>query len=193
MNSNLDRGIILGEQSNSAPSWVIVCTNAVDRTEVDMLRIGYRVYLPRYRRRLSPHGADRRIATAMRPVFAGMLFAQDWRGWPQASISGEPRLMRAIRGGNPATICDGDVALMQRREREGAFDDVSYPAGLAKPPMRTDLKIGQTVTAERFGDRIVAVLEDLSENGIAIVRWALLGRENRTTIAAAELDVAVQG
>lgn len=180
----------MGEQSNTAPAWVIVQTAAAERTETDLRRTGYRVYLPRYRKALWPHGADRRINTSMRPVFRGLIFCQDWRGWPKQTIGGEPRLMLAPTG-RAAKLVDADIDLIMRRERELQYDDIKYPAGGGKPVVRDDLVIGAEVAFERFGERVIGALDELSENGKAFVRVFFLGRETRTEINADALDMVL--
>jgi hypothetical protein len=171
----------------TAPSWVIVQTNAEERTEVDLRRAGYRAYVARYRRLTSPHGADRRQLTTMRPVFPGIVFVQDWRGWPKQQIGGEPRLMLAYRGSRPATLDDRDIDLIMRKERALEYDDIRYPAG-SGPLLRDDLEFGGLVGFERFGERITGVLEELTDNGKAIVRSIFFGRDVRTTVDAETLD-----
>lgn len=169
-------------------SWMIMQSAAVERTETDARRVGYRVYVPRYRKLISPHGADRRSAVTIRPVFDGVLFVQDWRGWPKQTIGGEPRLMRAHRKGDYAKLSAGDIELMMRKEIAREYDDVKYAIGDGRPVLRDDLTIGGQVSFERFGDRVVGVLEELSENGMAFVRAHFLGREIKIAIAARELD-----
>ena len=77
------------------PFWVIVETkqSAEEVAERSLRQAGYRVYLPRYRKLLSPHGRGRQPVTSMRPLFARVLFVQDWRGWPALPISGTVGLM----------------------------------------------------------------------------------------------------
>lgn len=165
------------------PPWVIVLTKsaAEDAAERSLWAAGYRVYLPRYRRLLLPHGLTRRSASAMRPLFPGLVFAQDWRGWPKISIVGATGLMQARPG--IATLSDADVAVIMERERQGDFDMASTNG------VRGDLAIGDEVEFEAvFGAKILGVLEELTPNGKAIVAAMIFGRMVRTEVGAASLN-----
>lgn len=169
------------------PPWVIVVTKpaAEEAAERSLRQAGYRVYLPRYRRLLLPHGSGRSPSSAMRPLFARMVFVQDWRGWPKMSITGAVGLMQSRPG--TAQISDADVALIMERERAGDFD-VAAPRG--EGLLRDDLTIGDDVEFEAFGSKIIGVLEDLSPNGKAIVAALLFGRMVRTEVGAGGLRKA---
>jgi len=130
---------------DTAP-WVIVETkpHCEERVERGLRQHGYRVYLPRYRRLLTPHGSGRRDATAMRPLFSRIVFCQDWRGWPRASVTGVFGLMR-MTGGNTAKLPDSDIFVIMTRERAGEFDDVQFVVGTSRMVVRDDIASGDSV------------------------------------------------
>lgn len=148
-----------------------------------------RNYAPYYRRIV--HTRDGRPETRLTPVFSGILFVQDWRGWPKYTIRRNRGLMR--RGnGNIATISDDDIWVIMRKEREMKYDEVRFRLG-GKAVVRDDIEVGDRVTFDRLGQRVEGVLaEALSPNGLAVVRALFFGRETRTTVPAAEL-VLVEG
>jgi len=169
------------------PDWVIVETKVASEEMVERgLRLaGYRAYVPRYRKLVTPHGSSRQSALTMRPLFTRLVFAQDWRGWPETSIiSGARGLMQARPG--VARLADPDVALIMARERSGDFDDVRHPRRSGKY-IRDDIVPGDEVEIERFGRRVLAVLSELSVNGKAIVESLLFGRSVRTEVDAEAL------
>lgn len=171
-----------------SPAWVIVQTKMMTEeiTERALRQQGYRVYIPRYRRLLSPHGTLRKPTSAMRPLFPRLVFCQDWRGWPDVSIIGAVGLMQARPG--LAKLSDGDVEVIMIRERRGDFDDVRYPRGDGKPHVRDDIVPGDEVDWEAFGRRVMGVLEELTPAGKAIVQAALFdGRMVRTEVDAVVL------
>jgi hypothetical protein len=119
----------------------------------------------------------------MRPLFNRLLFAQDWRGWPDSPISGTVGLM-FLRPGAPASLSDVDVTLIMERERAGEFDEIRAAKGSGLV-MRTDIVPGDAVVIEVFGRRVLGVLEGLTEEGKAVVGAMLFaGRETRTTVDA---------
>jgi len=164
------------------PPWVIVVTkaSAEEAAERSLRQSGYRVYLPRYRKLLLPHGSTKRPDHTMRPLFGRLVFVQDWRGWPKSSIVGALGLMPARPG--VARLCDADVALIMERERLGDFDEVQLV-------VRGDLEPGDQVEFETsFGAKIMGVLEELTPQGKAIV-WAMLfDRIVRTEVGAGVLQ-----
>jgi len=172
-----------------APVWVIVQTKSMseEMTERGLRQAGYRAYFPRYRRLLSPHGGYRRPVTMMRPLFPRLVFAQDWRGWPDRPISGAVGLMPARPG--LARLVDTDVAEIMVRERRGEFDDVRHPQG-GGIQIRDDIKPGDEVDWEAFGRRVIGVLEGLSANGKAIVQSMIFDRMVRTEVEASGLRLA---
>lgn len=167
-------------EASTSPPWSIVETkcSSEELAERGLRSTGYRVYLPRYRKLLLPHGRTRQSATAMRPLFARLLFVQDWRGWPTQIVAGVVGLMRITAKGPPAKLIDDDIAKMIAKERAGAFDEVRYPLGHGITAyVRDDLEVGDKVEFEMFGERIMGELEELSADGKAVVRAMLLGRE----------------
>lgn len=177
--------------SAAVPAWTIVVTKPMqeDIAERSLRQAGYRVYLPRYRKLLLPHGRERKPTTAMRPLFSGLLFAQDWRGWPTTPVQGTIGLMQAYPG--TAKLSDIDVRIIMDRERSCEFDEVSRPNG-GGPVIRDDIEIGAEVEIEAFGSRILGVLDDLSDNGKAVVSAMVFGRSVRMTVDASALMEAVQ-
>lgn len=165
------------------PSWAIVRTlpQAEEAAERSLRQVGYRAYLPRYRKLLLPHGRDRKPATVLRPLFAGIVFAQDWRGWPQQSVTGTNGLLKVA--GNTAKLAAADVDIMRRKEWDCEFDDIKRPPS-GGVVIRDDIKPGDDCEVEMFGQRVMAVLDELSEDGKAVLRVAILGREVRTEVAA---------
>lgn len=153
------------------PPWVIVETKpgAEDIAERGLRLAGYRVYLPRYRCLVHPHGRNRSPVTVLRPIFPRLVFAQDWRGWPAMPIGCAIGLL-SFQPGIPAGLSDGDVALIMEREHNREFDQTSQ------------FTIGDAVEIDAFGSRIVGVLDALSADGKAIVSALLLGRTVRTQV-----------
>jgi hypothetical protein len=168
------------------PAWVIIETkpSAEEVAERSLRQAGYRVYLPRYRKLLSPHGRARQPVTSMRPLFSRVLFVQDWRGWPQLPISGTVGLM-LMRPQVPAKLPDEDVVLILNRERAGEFDE-ALPNG-SGVAVRNDIAPGEEVAFEAFGARIMGVLDELTSDGRAIVSALMFGRVVSTSVSAAGL------
>lgn len=171
------------------PSWVIVRsrTRCEDIVERSFQASGYRSYVPRYRALLTPHGAQRRPVAAMRPLFAGLVFVQDWRGWPKERISQVVGLMPSSRNGVPAVLSGVDIALLMERERSG-----KYEPHAPRPPangivVRADLQVGEQIEYELAGQIIEGVLRELSEAGQALIRIAMLGRDVDLPVEAADL------
>lgn len=170
--------------------WAIVQirSGSEEAAEKRFRQSGYRPYLPHYRKLISPHGRNRKPTPVMRPVFTGLLFVQDWRGWPILAIPGSMGLMPAS-GGRKAQLSDDDVAKMQAKERAEEFDK-----GLRPPTngimTRDDLAIGDTVEFEISGRQILGILEDLSPNGKAIIREMIQHIQFRNVDAGTLLLVA---
>lgn len=163
------------------PPWVIVQTKpaAEEATEQQFRAAGYRVYLPRYRKLIAPHGMGRLSASVMRPLFARLVFVQDWRGWPKLSISGASGLMQARPG--TAKLTDADVAIIMERERAGDFDMVG-PRGDGTHT-RGDLARGDQVEFEvAFGTQVIGVLDEMSPNGKALVWTVIFDRIVKTKV-----------
>lgn len=151
------------------PPWVVVVTApaAEDLAERSLRQSGYRVYLPRYRRPMWPHGTARQPQPVMRPLFTGFLFAHDWHGWPNdRRIAGTVGLMHSA--GRIVEISDRDIEIMWSAEKSGQFDEL--------PPPRT-LRVGDTVSMQVHGVEVLGVLDGLSDNGTAVVRALIFNRE----------------
>lgn len=176
------------------PLWVIatVRTMSEDIVERAFLFEGYRTYVPRYRCMLAPHGARRSATATMRPLLPGIVFVQDWRGWPKRAISGIVGLMRRGQTRNPATLSGTDIATIQQRERQGAFDRGLRPPA-AGVLLRDDLAIGERIECEIAGQEIAGILNDLTPNGKATITAIIMGRETVIHgVEAAELRAVGQ-
>lgn len=173
----------------TTPNWVIVITkpSAEEVAERNLRQAGYRVYLPRYRKLMRPHGSDRRGQPSMRPLFAGYLFVHDWHGWPDVPINGVIGLMKSA--GRNVEMVDVDIARIREREHSGAFDEAAAPRSRTK---RSDLQIGSIVEFDVFGRRVLAVLDDLTDGGKANVRGMIFNQETTWTVDAADLH-AISG
>lgn len=165
------------------PTWAIVRTipQAEEIAERSLRMAGYRAYLPRYRKLILPHGRERRPATAMRPLFAGIVFAQDWRGWPPHIPVGTNGLLRVA--GNTAKLPDQDIEIMQAKERACGFDDIKRPPS-GGVVIRDDIKPGDECEVEMFGQRVMAVLDEISDAGKAVLWGLILGQRVRITTDA---------
>ena len=163
--------------------WVVVVTkpSAEEIAERGLRQAGYRVYLPRFRKLLLPHGRTRRQVTSMRPLFSRVVFAQDWRGWPEMSIAGATGLMRS-RPSGPARLSDDDVALILQRELSGEFDEIEHARGASR--VRSDIKPGEAVEIEAFGAHVLGVLEALTSDGRALVEALLFSGRVRLSVDA---------
>lgn len=170
----------------NSPNWVICIAkpSSEELAERNLRQSGYRVYLPRYRKLLRPHGFDRRGQPIMRPLFTGYLFLSDWRGWPEIPINGISGVMRVA--GRVVELVDADVRSIRNHEDEGHFDEAPTPRSSAK---RTDLAVGDSVEFDAMGQRIMAVLDDLTDSGKAIVSGLMFGRTVKWTVDAHELRV----
>jgi hypothetical protein len=163
------------------PPWVIVETRpaAEDAAERSLRLAGYRVYLPRYRCLVHPHGRSRSAVTVLRPIFPRLVCVQDWRGWPAMPINCAIGLL-SFQAGIPAGLSDSDVALIMDRERNREFDET---------PLASRYKVGDAVEIEMLEHRIMGVLERLSPDGKATVSAMLLGRTIRTHVPVQRLHV----
>jgi hypothetical protein len=85
----------------------------------------------------------------------------------------------------PARLADTDVALIIERERAGEFDE-SAPTG-SGAAVRTDLDLGEEVELEAFGSRIMGVLDELTDDGRAIISALMFGRIMSIRVSAAGL------
>ncbi len=144
-------------------------------------RQGYEAYLPRHRRFV--RHARRHIA-ALRPLFPRYLFVaidrerMAWR--PVLSTVGVAGMVTG--GGEPMPVPHGVVALLQERERAGAFDDLS-PARRIRPGERVRLREGP------FAE-LVGRLADAPDDERVVVLLEFLGRTVRCEFAAAAIEAA---
>lgn len=172
------------------PAWAIITTRSMceDVVERGLWQSGYRAYVPRFRKVIQPHGTQRKPAATMRPVFSGLVFAQDWRGWPTQPISHVIGLMKSTRSGGLAKLSGQDVRFIMDRELAGLFDK------MARPPSngtltRDDLVVGERVEFDLSDNVMQAVLDGLSDDGRATVRSMILGRWVKTEVDADTLRV----
>lgn len=169
---------------NTSPQWVIVVTKPANEeiAERNLRQAGYRVYLPRYRKLMRPHGLERRGQPSMRPLFVGYLFVHDWHGWPDSPVNGVIGLMKSA--GRTVEMVDADVSRIREREHQGDFDEAPAPRSRIR---RADLQIGQEIEFNAHGRQIIGVLDDLTDGGKAIVRAMMFNSEISWTVDAAEL------
>lgn len=168
---------------DGTPPWVIVITKPSQEevAERAFRQAGYRVYLPRYRREVYPHGHSRKGRPSLSPLFTGYVFVHDWHGWPTEPILGTAGLMKVANVN--VTLQDGDLGLIWEREKRGAFDLLPPPNARVR-----NLNIGESVEMDVHGERIIGVLEALSDSGKAIVRSLMMfNREAKYTIPAEQL------
>lgn len=165
--------------------WVIAETEA-GRDEVaerSLRREGYRVYLPRRRVVLYPHGNNRRATAIMRVLLPGYIFVQDWRGWPKNALQGTRGTLVKF-GSQIASISALEINQFRQREDAGDFDDLL-------PGHKCDhLKIGSKVRA--FDGPFAGfdlLLSELSDNGRAIVKLMVFDRPTSVDIDARNLEV----
>lgn len=151
-------------------SWVIVTTRAASEevAEARLRQHGYRCYLPRHRNRTG----------ALVPLWPRYFFVADWRGWPQWTVPGEPRLLKV--GGYAACMWDRDIQIIRDREQAGAFDD---PMPVTRGGKRTDIGPGDAVELDLLGERLNAVLERLTDSGKAVVRVLMFERQTTLTVS----------
>lgn len=163
------------------PSWAIVRTRhrCEDIVAQGFLNAGYRAYLPRGRVLVLPHGLQRKPAAVMRAIFAGLVFVQDWRGWPQERISQVIGLMPGMRSGRYASLCGADIAALMEGERLGEYDGGIAPKG--------DLRVGQKAQIEIFGEVIGGAIKRLTPAGRATLRASVMGREVDIQVDTSEL------
>lgn len=168
------------------PSWAIVRTRSrcEDIVERGLREAGYRAYVPRFRVLTYPHGMQRKPAATMRPLFSGLVFVQDWRGWPKERISHVVGMMKSPAGAH-ATISGSDIAILMDCERLGKYEPHA-PRPPANGVVVPHLAVGQQVEYDLFGTAIRAVIDDLSPNGRATIAAIFFDR-------VTNLDVDVTG
>jgi transcriptional antiterminator RfaH len=147
----------------------------------NLVRQGYRVYLPRCRVRVSH--ARRRII-ALRPLFPRYLFAgfdrsqKPWR--PIRSTHGVSDVVRV--GDEPIAVPDAVIDALRQQEQAGTFDRVTA---------RQSFRVGDLVrvTEGAFGEMIGRLVE-LRDRDQVVVLLELLGRIVRAHLDAAALQAA---
>ena len=164
-------------------SWYAVHTQTHAETKAleNLLRQGYRAYLPRCRTWVS-HARRRQLA--LRPLFPRYLFAavdepaMRWR--PILSTFGVSDVIRA--GERPAPVPGEIVEAIRSREEAGTFDRLD--------PRRT-LRPGELirVTAGAFADMIGRLVE-LHDNDRVIVLLDLLGRTVPAQLTGTMIEAA---
>jgi transcriptional antiterminator RfaH len=164
-------------------SWYAVHTqtHAEAKALENLLRQGYRAYLPRCRTWVS-HARRRQLA--LRPLFPRYLFAgvdepgMRWR--PILSTFGVSDVVRA--GDRPAPVPSEVVEAIRTCEQEGAYDGLG---------MRHRLRPGELVrvTAGAFAD-MVGRLVELHDNDRVIVLLELLGRTVRAQFTGNMIETA---
>jgi transcriptional antiterminator RfaH len=174
---------LAARKGRAMTSWYAVHTqvHAEAKALENLLRQGYRAYLPRCRTWIS-HARRRQLA--LRPLFPRYLFAavdepaKRWR--PILSTFGVSDVVRA--GDRPAQVPGEVVEAIQACEQEGAFDGLDP---------RERLRPGELVrvTAGAFGD-MVGRLVELHDNDRVIVLLELLGRPVRAELAGNMIGAA---
>jgi transcriptional antiterminator RfaH len=163
--------------------WYAVYTRPrAETTALDnLLRQGYRAYLPCYRAVIS-HA--RRRQTVSRPLFPRYLFAgldraaMRWR--PILSTIGVSGVVRT--GEEPAPVPDGLVAALRAQEAAGEFNRLAAQRGL---------RVGELVrvTTGAFRETVGQLLE-LRDPDRVVVLLEMLGRKVRTQIDSAAVEAA---
>jgi transcriptional antiterminator RfaH len=156
-------------------------THAEAKAVGNLLRQGYRAYLPRCRVWIS-HARRRQLVS--RPLFPRYLFAgvdepaMRWR--PILSTFGVSDLVRA--GDRPAPVRDEIVEAIRAREQDGAYDGLDP---------RRRLQPGDLVriTAGAFAD-VAGRLLELHDDDRVIVLLELLGRTVRAQLAGNMIEAA---
>jgi transcriptional antiterminator RfaH len=164
-------------------SWYAVHTHphAEAKALDNLLRQGYRAYLPRCRTYVS-HARRRRLV--LRPLFPRYLFAgldrAEMRWRPILSTFGVSAVVRA--GDRPASVPSEIVAAIREREQQGAFDRLD---------LRQTLRPGELVrvTAGAFEDMIGRLVE-LHDRDRVVVLLELLGRTVRAQLGAGAVEAA---
>jgi transcriptional antiterminator RfaH len=153
-------------------------TKALD----NLLRQGYRAYLPRCRTWVS-HARRRQLS--LRPLFPRYLFAgadgatMRWR--PILSTFGVSDVVSA--GDRPAVVPGDVVAAIRAREEQGAFDGLDLRRRLPRPGELV------RVTAGAFEDMIGRLVE-LRDQDRVVVLLDLMGRAVRAQFAAEAIEAA---
>jgi transcriptional antiterminator RfaH len=166
-----------------ADVWYAVYTRprAEDTALDNLLRQGYRAYLPRYRTAVS-HARRRQMVS--RPLFPRYLFAgvdrasMPWR--PILSTIGVSGMVRA--GEAPVPVPDGLLVALRAQEAAGLFDRIGG---------RRPLNVGELVRVSvgAFRD-MVGQLVELRDQDRIVVLLELLGRQVRAGLESAAVEAA---
>jgi len=151
-----------------APAWVVVIAHVGTEESVErgLRNAGYRVRLPMRRELRWPHGTGRAPRAVLAPAWPGYVFVQDWRGWPQETVTGAIGLMR--RDGFNVELPTADILEFDAWEAAGVFDDARLPQ--LRRRCRVDLAVGDTVSFHVAGRIAQGRIERLSRSGQAFVR-----------------------
>jgi transcriptional antiterminator NusG len=87
--------------------------------------IGFRAYLPMYRKRLHPNGRLKPSAIALRPLFRGYVFVDLDRNADWSEILGTVGVSGILRKPDRAVACIPDLVIeaIKLKEARGEFDD----------------------------------------------------------------------
>lgn len=166
----------------SAHQWFVVQTqpNSERRATAHLLRQGFEVYLPRYRKRRSHAG---RVDMVAAPLFPRYLFvaidldAQQWRAI--RSTFGVAQLI--CHGDRPAALAGEIIADLRRREDEGGLVRLDHHT--FKPGERV------RVVGGAFSDHL-GVFETRSDSERVAVLLDLLGRKVRVVMNIDVIEAA---
>ena len=187
--------------------WTAVMVRAQREDDVDeaLTRVGYDVFLPRYKKRLAGVRVD--LATGWRirtrglgaiierPLFPTYTFVHLRAGLRVRPILVTPGVVRILchpADANgyeaPKILRDAIIDELRTRVEAGDFDQVPRPA-LAKPTRRLDIKRGDQV---RTVQGVVGELIDLDDCGRAQVLQRWFNAERLVRVAdARDLRIAV--
>jgi transcriptional antiterminator RfaH len=163
--------------------WYAVYTRPrAERTALEnLLRQGYRAYLPCYRAAVS-HARQRR--NVLRPMFPRYLFVcidgASTRWHPILSTLGVTGIVRA--GADPVPVSPEIVATLREHEAAGEFDRLA-----TRPPLRPGALM--RVATGAF-EELVGQLLKLRDQGRVVALLEVLGRKVRTQLYAATSEVA---
>lgn len=164
-------------------SWYAVYTqpHAEAKAHENLRQQGYSVYLPRYGRWVR-HARKRQAV--LRPLFPRYLFvglnreAMPWR--PVLSTVGVTNVV--CGGDEPIAVPPGIIETLRRREREGAFNELT-PTRRLKPGDRVRIIEGP------FEDLVGRLLAAGDDERVFIL-LDLLGRTVKAQVSAAAVEAA---
>ncbi len=166
----------------TTPWYAVYTRPQAERTALEnLLRQGYRTYLPCYRTVVS-HARQRR--SVLRPLFPRYLFvgitgaSMRWR--PILSTLGVTGIVRA--GDDPVPVSPEIVATLREHEAAGEFDRLA-----TRRPLRPGALV--RVTTGAF-EELVGQLLELRDQERVVVLLELLGRKVRTQLYAATIEAA---